>query len=118
MYFPTDLNFPKQRVSAEERNKPEFYANSCDWLIGQALSIAQIDDIEKKYHFLKGNIDFKPLKSITDWFNTILYDALLTSLNPRSAVTNLIEANIINKNMILKILKAKKKLKKSSIIVA
>lgn len=55
--------------------------------------------------FLKGNIDFKPLKSITDWFNTILYDALLTSLNPRSAVTNLIEANIINKNMILKILK-------------
>lgn len=53
MYFPTDLNFPKQRVSAAERNKPEFYANSCDWLIGQALSIAQTDDIEKKISFFK-----------------------------------------------------------------
>lgn len=69
MYFPTDLNFPKQRVSAAERNKPEFYANSCDWLIGQALSIAQTDDIEKKYHFLKGNIDAEYYKKILNPYN-------------------------------------------------
>lgn len=69
MYFPTDLNFPKQRVSAKEKNKPEFYANSCDWLISQALSIAQTDDIEKKYHFLKGNIDAEYYKKILNPYN-------------------------------------------------
>lgn len=55
--------------------------------------------------FLKANIDFIELKLVSDWFNIDLYNALLTTLTPRSTVTDFIEKKIINKNLILKILK-------------
>lgn len=55
--------------------------------------------------FLKANINFIELKLVSDWFNIDLYNALLTTLTPRSTITDFIEKKIINKNLILKILK-------------
>lgn len=56
MYFSNNFNFPKQRVSAAERNKFEYYANCCDYVIAAGKSIARDDEVEQKYAFLKGEI--------------------------------------------------------------
>ena len=48
--------FPKQRVPASEKEKPEFYANSIDWIISQASSIRDTEHIEEQLQILKGNI--------------------------------------------------------------
>ena len=64
MYFSNNFNFPKQRVSAAERNKFEYYANCCDYVIAAGKSIARDDEVEQKYAFLKGEINPEFYKKI------------------------------------------------------
>ena len=44
------FDFPLQRVPNSEKEKPEWYANCCDWIIAQGLANRNNDDLEKKYH--------------------------------------------------------------------
>ena len=56
--FPRNL-FPSQRVSYEERQKPEWYANCCDGVIALAQSIRDSEedaDVDEKFDILHGNI--------------------------------------------------------------
>jgi hypothetical protein len=48
--------FPSQRVSDSEKEKPEWYASCCDWIIAQGLAIRDANEIEIKYGILKGII--------------------------------------------------------------
>ena len=50
------VSFPSQRVSASEREKAEWYANCCDFVINSGIGCVDMDDIEAKYEFIKGNI--------------------------------------------------------------
>lgn len=63
------VNFPNQRVSDAEKEKPEWYANCCDWIIAQGQSIRDEDELEKKYDALKGHIDDKFYKKILNPYN-------------------------------------------------
>lgn len=56
MYFSNNFNFPKQRVSAAERNKFEYYANCCDYVIAAGKSIARDDEVEQNMLSLKGRL--------------------------------------------------------------
>lgn len=61
--------FPNQRVSNAEKEKPEWYANCCDWIIAQGMSIRDNDELEDKYQVLKGYIDDKYYKKILNPYN-------------------------------------------------
>ena len=63
------FDFPSQRVSASERNKPEWYANCCDWIIAQAQGIRDRDKLIKKYNILNGNIPDEFYKKILNPYN-------------------------------------------------
>lgn len=63
------FDFPSQRVSASERNKPEWYANCCDWVIAQAQGIRDRDKLIKKYNILNGNIPDEFYKKILNPYN-------------------------------------------------
>lgn len=40
-------NFPSQRVSNAEKEKPEWYAQCCDYVIAMGQSCADKDNLEK-----------------------------------------------------------------------
>lgn len=61
--------FPNQRVSDSEKEKPEWYANCCDWIIAQGQSIKEEDEIERKYNILKGNIPNEYYKKVLNPYN-------------------------------------------------
>jgi len=61
--------FPNQRVSDKEKEKPEWYANCCDWIISQGLAIRDSDDLEKKYNILKGIIPDQYYKKVLNPYN-------------------------------------------------
>lgn len=48
--------FPNQRVSDKEKDKPEWYAACCDWIIAQGQNIRDSDELDRKYNILKGEI--------------------------------------------------------------
>lgn len=50
------VNFPKQKVSRAEKNKPEWYANCIDYIIQEGLSLNDRDDTETMLDILHGNI--------------------------------------------------------------
>lgn len=62
--------FPNQRVSNVEKEKPEWYANCCDWIIAQGLNIRDEDELEEKYNLLKGIIPEKNYKKILNPYNS------------------------------------------------
>lgn len=62
--------FPNQRVSNKEKEKPEWYANCCDWIIAQGLAIRDIDEVEKKYNILKGDIPQEYYKKVLNPYNS------------------------------------------------
>lgn len=64
------VNFPSQRVSDAEKNKPEWYANCCDWIIAQGQSIRDEEELESRYEVLKGNINDKYYKKILNPYNS------------------------------------------------
>lgn len=61
--------FPSQRVSTAEKNKPEWYANCCDWIIAQGQAIRDSDELEAKYNILKGYIPDEFYKKILNPYN-------------------------------------------------
>ena len=50
------VDFPSQQVSASERNKPEWYANCCDYVIAAGLSARNQADNDIRYGILHENI--------------------------------------------------------------
>lgn len=64
--------FPNQRVSNAEKEKPEWYANCCDWIIAQGQAIRDSDEIEVKYNILKGDIPDEFYKKILNPYNTTI----------------------------------------------
>lgn len=63
------FDFPSQRVSASERNKPEWYANCIDWIISQGEGIRQQAELEVKYRVLQGDIPQEYYKKILNPYN-------------------------------------------------
>ena len=46
--LPREYDFPRQRVSNAEKNKPEWYAGCCDWIIAQGQNIRNTSEFYKK----------------------------------------------------------------------
>ena len=67
--LPKEYDFPRQRVSNAEKNKPEWYAGCCDWIIAQGKNIRNSSDLEKKYRVLKGDIPSEFYKKILNPYN-------------------------------------------------
>lgn len=67
--LPREYDFPRQRVSNVEKNKPEWYAGCCDWIIAQGQNIRNSSDLEKKYRVLKGDIPSEFYKKILNPYN-------------------------------------------------
>lgn len=67
--LPREYDFPRQRVSNAEKNKPEWYAGCCDWIIAQGQNIRNSSDLEKKYRVLKADIPSEFYKKILNPYN-------------------------------------------------
>lgn len=67
--LPREYDFPRQRVGNAEKNKPEWYAGCCDWIIAQGQNIRNSSDLEKKYRVLKGDIPSEFYKKILNPYN-------------------------------------------------
>ena len=50
------VNFPKQRVSSAEKNKPEWYQNCIDYVIDAGISYSNKKDTELQLQILHGYI--------------------------------------------------------------
>jgi RNase adaptor protein for sRNA GlmZ degradation len=48
--------FPSQRVSDAEKEKPDWYATCCDWIIAQGMAVRDTTETEIKYGVLHGRI--------------------------------------------------------------
>lgn len=62
-------DFPKQRVSNAEKNKPEWYANCCDWIIQKAISSKNHSDVAKRYEILHDRMPGEFYKKILNPYN-------------------------------------------------
>lgn len=65
--FPYE--FPKQRVPSSEKKKPEWYANSIDWIIAQGQNINDSLKVEEEMNILKGDIPEKYYKKALNPYN-------------------------------------------------
>ncbi len=63
------FDFPLQRVPNSEKEKPEWYANCCDWIIAKGLATRNNDDLEKKYRVLNGDIPDEFYRKILNPYN-------------------------------------------------
>ena len=61
--------FPQQRVSYAEKEKPEWYANCCDWIIGRAVGLRNHKDLVNRYKILHNNIPDEFYKKILNPYN-------------------------------------------------
>lgn len=64
------VDFPSQRVSASERNKPEWYANCCDYVIAAGLSARNQADNDIRYGILHENIPEEFYKKTLNPYNS------------------------------------------------
>lgn len=64
-----NFEFPKQKVSASEKEKPSWYANSIDYIINLGESINDKSDIETKLNILHGNIPNEFYKKTLNPYN-------------------------------------------------
>ena len=64
-----EYDFPNQRVSATEKDKPEWYANAIDWIIAQGQAIRDENELEVKYQVLHGDIPDKFYRKILNPYN-------------------------------------------------
>lgn len=62
-------NFPSQRVSNAEKEKPEWYAQCCDYVIAIGQSCANKEDLEKKYLILNGDVPDEFYRKILNPYN-------------------------------------------------
>lgn len=67
--FIQPFDFPIQRVSDAEKDKPEWYANCADWLIAQGIAYANYEDIDEQYNVLHGNIPQDYYKKVLNPYN-------------------------------------------------
>ena len=63
------VNFPKQRVSATEKDKPAWYQNCIDYVIDAGLSFNDRTDTERKLQILHGNIPDEFYKKTLNPYN-------------------------------------------------
>ena len=63
------FDFPLQRVSNAEKEKPEWYSNCCDWIIAQGLGCRDNNELEEKYAVLHGNIPDRFYKKTLNPYN-------------------------------------------------
>ena len=63
------VNFPKQRVSAAEKDKPAWYQNCIDYIIDAGLSFNYRTDTERKLQILHGNIPDEFYKKTLNPYN-------------------------------------------------
>ena len=59
-----NFDFPVQRVSNAEKNKAEWYANCCDWIIAQGMAMKDSENLETRYKVLNGEISDDLYKKI------------------------------------------------------
>lgn len=62
-------NFPSQRISNAEKEKPEWYAQCCDYVIAMGQSCADKDNLEKKYLILNGEVPDEFYRKILNPYN-------------------------------------------------
>ena len=62
-------DFPKQRVPNSEKNKPEWYANCCDWIIAKAVGLRDTSELVKRYEILQDRIPGEFYKKILNPYN-------------------------------------------------
>ena len=67
--YKQNVDFPQQRVSAAQKEKPEWYANCCDYVISSGLGCIDTEEIESKYNFLHDFISDKDYKKILNPYN-------------------------------------------------
>ena len=63
------VNFPKQRVSIAEKDKPAWYQNCIDYVIDAGLSFNDRTDTERKLQILHGNIPDEFYKKTLNPYN-------------------------------------------------
>ena len=63
------VNFPKQRVSSAEKDKPAWYQNCIDYVIDAGLSFNDRTDTERKLQILHGNIPDEFYKKTLNPYN-------------------------------------------------
>jgi len=68
--FNNNINFPQQRVSAAQKAKPEWYANSIDYIISSGLSYNDRKDTETKLSILHGEIPNEFYKKTLNPYNS------------------------------------------------
>lgn len=63
------VHFPNQRVSHAEKQKSEWYANCCDYVIEAGINARQEINIEEKFNILGGEIPDKYYKKTLNPYN-------------------------------------------------
>ena len=63
------VDFPKQRVSWEEKQKPVWYCNCIDYVIGLGMSINDRSEVETKINILHGDIPQEFYKKTLNPYN-------------------------------------------------
>ena len=61
--------FPQQRVTSTEKDKPEWYANCCDWIIGRAVGLRNTKDLVNRYRMIHDDIPDEFYKKILNPYN-------------------------------------------------
>lgn len=69
-----DFDFPSQRVSSSQKEKPEWYANCCDWVIATAVSLRDEKEIENSYNILNGKIPEEYYAKVLNPYNATKED--------------------------------------------
>lgn len=69
-----DFDFPSQRVSNAQKEKPEWYANCCDWVIATAISLRDETQIKNEYDILQGNIPQEYYQKVLNPYNATKED--------------------------------------------
>lgn len=62
--------FPSQRVSYQEKQKADWYANCCDYVIEAGISARGDLDIDEKFNILQGNIPEQYYKKALNPYNS------------------------------------------------
>ena len=64
-----NYDFPNQKIPNSEKNEA-WAAQCCDWIIAQAQGLRNVDELEKKYNVLNGNIPEEFYKKILNPYNS------------------------------------------------
>lgn len=62
-------DFPKQRVPDSEKEKEEWYAACCDWIIAQGEAARDTNELETKYNILQGKVPDEFYKKTLNPYN-------------------------------------------------